>query len=231
MIIEVEEGDTKGCVAHFGIPSTGISDQVRVRLLDINVPDPPLIDRMTGAISTDIDTFDSPEFRNMFEVVDWLDRLLDSVSNERLIESYWDGLTFELNILEKPVTLSAEFAILFNFPTTIPVDTIVDSGINLQRIDVSDGYVVELRVGEAEGFYKGTEYTNIVASFPRGSNKAISDYWFRTREPLSSGYVRVYSRRISDGSLREIEVRPGERWSARIELEVTQARYNVNRTF
>ena len=227
MIIEVESD--QGCFARFQIPPTTTRDQIRVRLLDVSVPDPPLLASYAAAITTDIDSFDTPPVRNMLELVDFFDSLVDSVSGARLLEGYWDGVSIELMAMHKNVNLSADFRAVLKMPATLNLFALAYASLNIASFDISAGYAVELKIGEAEGFYKNG-YTNIAAVFPRGASKPTFDHWLTAREPLTSGTIRVASRRRSDGVLEEIVVIPGERWSARIEVEVTQRAINPIRT-
>ena len=232
MIVEVEKSGAQtsnGCVSQFQI-SQGDLNQVRIRLVDVTVPDPPLVYGFTDAFTTDIDSFSTPVIRSMLELVDFIDGLVDSVSEARLMEAYWDGTTFEILPLVKTINVSTDFRATFKLPAAMLVNTIYANTINVAAIDQSDGYVVQLQVGEAEGFYK-QEHTNIVAVFPRGANKPNAEYWLQTREPVMTGLISIYSRRRVDGLLRELEVRDAERWSARIEVEATGAIRNPARRF
>jgi len=225
MIIEIDRNT--GCFARFQIPATAAKDQLRVRLLDVSVPDPPLISGHIAGFTTDIDSFDTPVCRTLLEFVDFVDSMVDSVSGARLLEGYYDGAQFEIFALAKTVNVSADLRAVLKLPAVLALNNIEYSTLNEGALDISDGYAVELQVGGAEGFYREHEgYTHVVATFPRGASKPIADYWLTTREPLTSGTIRVCSRRRSDGALEEIIVRDGERWSARIEIDV--GRRNIN---
>ena len=223
MIIEIERNNT-GCFAVFEIPPTAAKDQLRVRLLDVSVPDPPLLSGYIAGFTTDIDSFDTPVCRTMLEFINFVD-MVDSVTG--LLEGYFDGAQLEIFARTKTVNVSDDLRAVIKMPTALLLNIVEYSTLNERSIDISDGYAVELQVGGAEGFYKEREgYTHVVATFPRGASKPIADYWLTTREPLTSGTIRVCSRRRSDGALEEIIVREGERWSARIEIDV--GRRNVN---
>ena len=233
MIIEVENvGIHTGnaCTASFQLPISTPHENVRVRLMDVSVPDPRFADAYEAALTTDVDTFDVPAVRNMFELVDYVDGLVDSGTGARLIEGYWDGASFELLALVKTVNLSAEFRANFKMPASLTVagQGFAAATLNLKAMDVSDGYVVELRIGEAGGFYK-EDHTSIVATFPRGSNKPSSDFVYVTREPARMGTIAIYSRRVVDGVLEEIRVQDEERWSARIMVDVPRSKINPGR--
>ena len=231
MIIEIESSGAKSgnaCTATFQLPRTTRHENVRVRLLDVTVPDPRFTDKFSAAITTDVDEFDVPAFRNLLELVDYLDGLVDSVSGARLLETWWDGISWEMWAFSKPINLSLEFRTRFKMPATLAVSQLEPTSLNIKTMDVSNGYVVELHVGEAEGFFK-EDNTAIVATFPRGSNKPSNDYFFLTREPARTGTISVYSRRKSDGLLEEIYVADDERWSARIEVDVPQSKINPAR--
>ena len=221
MIIEVEQGGStshNACSAQIHIGRTVFHEQTRIRLLDVTVPDPPLLDAFPDGFVTDIDSFDVPVVRSMLELIDFLDTLHDSVSNAKLLEVVWDGVSLEVLALSKTVNCSALVQAILKLPAVLPVNQIKFSTLNLKGIDVSDGYVVTLDFGETEGFFKGDE-THVVASFPRGASRPANDYFFATREPASSGTVAIFSRRRDSGALRHLYVGDEERWSARIEID------------
>ena len=226
MIIEIDRNNS-GCFARFKIPPTAARDQVRVRLLDVSVPDPPLLSGYIAGFTTDIDSFDTPVCRTMLEFINFVDSMVDSVSGARLLEGYFDGAQLEIFARTKTVNVSDDLRAVIKMPAALLLNIVESSTLNERSIDISDGYAVELQVGGAEGFYREREgYTHVVATFPRGASKPIADYWLTTREPLTSGTIRVCSRRRSTGALEEIIVHDGERWSARIEIDV--ARRNIN---
>mgnify|MGYP002808144654 CR=1 FL=1 len=97
--------------------------------------------------------------------------------------------------------------------------------INLQKFDISSGYVVTTTFGGVEGFYRKTRSKRI-GTFPRGANKNTSDYWFGTQNDHNTGTISVFSKRRSDGALIELALPAGERWSARIEVEADASGLN-----
>ena len=227
MIIEVEASGTEaryGCVGSFKVPIVR-GQQTRFRLLDVTVPDPPLVAPLADAIQTDIDSFDMPMCRNFLEVCDWLDSLHDSVTEQRLFEASWWMGEFDLRALVKPGAPSAFLQDFLKVPAMMVVNSYYGGTINLQKFDISSGYVVTTTFGGVEGFY-GKTRSQRVGSFPRGANKNASDYWFATQNDHNTGTISVFSKRRSDGALIELALPAGERWSARIEVEADASGLN-----
>lgn len=214
MIIEVES-DT--CNVIFPVPGVHNNANSRVRVVDVHVPDPPLLAEYADAVSTNVDTFSIRETRNMYDLVDALDELREGT--ERLIKTWWNGTEFEIAAIFKQVTLSAEFAAVLKLPTTLALNQFHSSCINVAAVDISAGICVELYLGEMDGFYKDRAITSDAVRLKRGQSEAPV-MWHYTRAPAMSGSVRVYSIDRATGIRRLLQLREGERWSARIELEL-----------
>ena len=182
-----------------------------MRIVDVHVPDPPLL----GAYDAAVDGLSVSPSRNMYDLVDTLDALLDGA--DRLINAYWNGAEFEIIAVFKQLTLSAEFAAVLKLPTTLVLNQVYSSCINVAAIDVSAGTCVELYLGEMDGFYKD-EITRDAVRLKRGQSEAPV-MWHYTRAHALSGSIRVYSIERATGNRELLRLRTGERWSARIELK------------
>ena len=229
MIIEVEASGTEaryGCVGSFKVPIIR-GQKTRFRLLDVTVPDPPLIAPFTAAMQTDTDSFDMPMCRNFLEVCDWLDSLYDSVTEKKLFDASWWMGEFDLRALEKPAAPSGFLQDFLKLPVMMLVNSFYGGTINIPAADISAGYVVTTTFGGVEGFHQnGKTRTKRVGTFPRGANKNSSDYWFETQNDHNTGTISVFSKRRSDGALIELALPAGERWSARIEVEADASSLN-----
>ena len=216
MILEIE-GSSSGCYAEFAVPNIMTNAQSSVRVIDIHVPDPPLLADYDAAVVTDIDSFSVVSIRNMFDLVDVLDSLTDLATEDRLLEAYWSGTEFEIIAVFKQVTLSAAFAKTLKLPTTLVVNQVYSSCINIAAVDISAGYVVQLHMGELDGIHR-EDFTYDVATLKRDQS-VVPEAWFETRAPSLEGTVRVYSKDRATGALSLLRVRVGERWSVRIEMK------------
>ena len=213
MIIQVE---SDACNVIFPVPGIHNNAQSRVRIVDVHIPDPPLLPPFTDGVATNVEDFSIRETRSMPDLIDALDALAEG--GNRLVNTYWNGTEFEIVPIYKTLTLSAAFAAVLKLPTTLALNQFYSSCISVDAIDVSAGTCVELFLGEMEGFWDG-EYTSDAARLKRGQSEPPV-VWFYTRAPANSGSIRVYSIERATGARRLLELRDGERWSARIELEL-----------
>lgn len=209
MIIEVESDI---CNVTFPVPGVYNNAQCDVRIVDVHIPDPPLL----GAYLAAVDGLDIPPSRNMYDLVDTLDALLDGA--DRLIKAYWNGTEFEIIAVFKQLTLSGDFASVLKLPTTLVLNQVYSSCINVAAVDVSAGTCVELFLGEMDGFYSGDQTADVVR-LKRGQSEPPL-MWHRTRVPALSGSIRVYSIERATGNREILRMREGERWSARVELKM-----------
>lgn len=209
MILEVES-DT--CNVIFPVPGVHNNANSRVRVVDVHIPDPPLL----AAYAAAVDGQDIRETRNMFDLIDVLDALKDGP--DRLVKTFWNGTELEVVPVHKTIVLSDDFAAVLKFPTTLQYNQFYSSCINVAAIDISSGICVELFLGEMDGFYKNGNTSDAVR-LKRGQSEAPV-IWHRTRAPALSGSIRVYSIDRATGIRRLMQLREGERWSARIELEL-----------
>ena len=209
MILEVES-DT--CNVIFPVPGVHNNANSRVRVVDVHIPDPPLLAEYDAAV----DGQDIRETRNMFDLIDVLDALKDGT--DRLLNTFWNGTELEIVPVFKSLTLSADFAAVLKLPTTLQLNRFYSSCINVAAIDISSGICVELFLGEMDGFYKDGNTSDAVR-LKRGQSEAPV-IWHRTRAPALSGSIRAYSIDRATGIRRLMQLREGERWSARIELEL-----------
>ena len=149
-----------------------ISSENAVRLRHFHLPDLPLLDAFTAALTVNSKVFNIPIVSSIEELVDILDDMDDS--GTRVCYVWYNSHEFEICAGTQTITLSNEFAALLKLPTTLVAGTCYSSSLYESNISIYSHYAVA--IAGVRGMWNGSDYDEVVAKVRRDGD--ISGAYF-----------------------------------------------------
>ena len=134
-----------------------------VKLRYLHLPELPLLDKFTAAVTVNSVAFDIEETSSVEEVVDALDALYQG--GNRVCYVWYSGHEFEICAGTQNITLSGDFAAVFKLPTTLVANTCYSSSVYASNISVYAYYSVVVR--GVRGMWDGQGYDEVIAKVRR----------------------------------------------------------------
>lgn len=149
---------------HASVPlSTPLDERHYVKLKYLHLPELPLLDGFTGALTVNSESFDVPSVNSIEALVNVLDNLKQAAS--RVCYVWYSGHEFEICAGTQNITLSAEFATLLKLPTTLNASQCYSTSIFEKSVSVYSHYAVVVR--GCVGMWDGQGFDEVIAKVKR----------------------------------------------------------------
>ena len=187
-----------------------LSSENSVRLKYLHLPDLPLLDAQTDAISVNSEEFSVPAVSSIQELVNFLDSL--SQGGNRVCYVWYNNHEFELCVGTQAITLNAGFAALIKLPTTLAANTCYSSSLYESTVGLYSHYAIA--VAQVRGMWNGGTYDEVIAKVRRDGDIGPAHFHY-LRGAINAVELRVLTVK-KDGTIA-VYTAP-EIWSIGLEV-------------